>query len=440
MPLSNAKPLVRWGLVHALPLRAMKVAARRGDLQSRLAVESQSRPTAELLPLFAQIRAAGPVAPSRYARVTVDHAAVKEVLTGPDFRVGFDADDHQAITRVIDWSGRTGLHPIEPPSMLATEPPDHTRYRRLVTKVFTARAVERLRARTEQIAAELLDDIDHSGQVDLVEAYCSRLPVAVIAEILGVPEKDRPLVLRLGEAAAGSLDMGLSWHEFRRVEGALQDFDLWLDEHIETLRRSPGDDLFSQLIAASDENQQLDHRELKATAGLVLAAGFETTVNLLGNAMQLLSDHPDQLALLRAEPDLWPNAVEEVLRVDPPVMLTSRSATREVEVAGRAIPQGGLVVTVLAGANRDPQVFDDPDRFDVRRENAREHLSFSAGRHFCVGAALARMESEVALRAFYDRFSQVEMLPGARRRSTRVLQGYATLPARLTPVGAQVVT
>jgi cytochrome P450 len=165
----------------------------------------------------------------------------------------------------------------------------------------------------------------------------------------------------------------------------------------------------------------------------VLAAGFETTVNLLGNAITLLDRHPDQLSRLRADHALWPNAVDEALRIDPPVLLTGRVCTRTTPVAGVEVPEGAHLAALLAGANRDPQVFADPGRFDVARENARDHVSFSGGRHYCLGASLARMEGEVGLRALAERFPGMLLLPGARRRPTRVLRGYETLPALLTP-------
>jgi cytochrome P450 len=246
-----------------------------------------------------------------------------------------------------------------------------------------------------------------------------------------VPPAQRNQVLELGTRAAPSLDFGLSWRQFRAVTSGLRDFGRWLDDHIEQLRRHPGEDLLSQLIEARDSGGGLDDRELKATAGLVLAAGFETTVNLLGNAIALLDRHPDQLARLRAEDALWPNAVDEALRLDPPVLMTGRVSTRPTSVAGLDLPEGAQVVTLLAGANRDPRVFADPDRYDVARENARDHVSFSGGRHYCLGASLARMEGEVGLRALADRFPDLRLLPGARRRPTRVLRGYETLPARL---------
>jgi cytochrome P450 len=164
----------------------------------------------------------------------------------------------------------------------------------------------------------------------------------------------------------------------------------------------------------------------------VLAAGFETTVNLLSNGIALLHDNPDQLALLRREPERWPAAVEEVLRLDPPVLLTGRTAVRDTEVAGVRVPRGGVVTALLAGANRDPEVFTDPGTFDVSRSNANEHLSFSGGRHFCLGAALARMEGEVGLRRLFDRYPDLRLQPGARRRDTRILRGFETLPATLS--------
>ena len=325
------------------------------------------------------------------------------------------------------------LGPLNPPSLLVTEPPDHTRYRKLVSRVFSVRAVERLRGRTQQIATDLLDRIDPTRQVDLVATYCSLLPVTVIAEILGVPEPDREKVLRFGAAAAPSLDLGLSWREFRRVESALREFDDWLGHHLDSLRRQPGDDLLSQLVAAQEDGVSLTDAELKATAGLVLAAGFETTVNLLGNGIALLAETRRSSRLLTERDELWPNAVDEVLRVDPPVLLTGRMTSAATEVVGVPMPRGAVMVGLLAGANRDPQVFPEPDTFDVTRENAREHVSFSAGRHYCLGAALARMEGEVGLRTLFERYPDLRLEPGAVRRSTRILRGYEQLPVTLSP-------
>jgi cytochrome P450 len=367
--------------------------------------------------------------------VTVDHAAVRAVLTSPDAGARFVRGERtNAAGRLLAWAMEDApLGPITPPSLLVTEPPDHTRYRKLVSRVFTARAVENLRGRTQQIATELLDRIDPRSPVDLVEAYCSLLPVTVIAEILGVPELDRDKVLRMGAAAAPSLDLGLSWPTFRHVESALREFDVWLRQHLEGLRRHPGNDLLSQLVAAQEDGVGLTDVELRSVAGLVLAAGFETTVNLLGNGIALLASHREQRRLLAEREDLWPNAVEEVLRLDPPVLLTGRMATTDTEIAGVPMRRGSMMVALLAGANRDPRVFPKPETFDVTRPNARDHLSFSAGRHFCLGAALARMEGEVGLRTLFQRYPEPRLENGSVRRSTRVLRGYERLPVTLSP-------
>jgi cytochrome P450 len=297
------------------------------------------------------------------------------------------------------------------------------------------RAVERLRERTEEIAAGLLDALEPraTSSVDLVESYCAQLPVTVIAEILGVPDAERPKVLDFGSAAAPSLDLGLGLRRYRSTSQALARFDAWLGDHLDHLRREPGDNLLSQLVAVREDGAGLSESELKATAGLVLAAGFETTVNLLGNGIALLHDHPDERARVVADPALWTNVVEEALRLDPPVLLTGRMALRDTEVAGQPVRAGSMVTAILGAANRDPEVFADPLRFDVGRANARDHIAFSAGRHHCLGAQLARMEGEVGLRAIWDRFPDLRLDPGARRRETRILRGFETLPATLRP-------
>ena len=405
----------------------------RGDLQAQL-IRVGSLGTDEVFDLIEEIRSRGPLYRSRIGHVATSHAAVRHLLTDDDFRTGLPTAQG-ALGRISRWAAPTTLHPVEPPSLLVTEPPDHTRYRRLVTRVFTMRAVERLRERTEEIAADLLDTLEAraSSAVDLVEAYCAALPVTVIAEILGVPEAERGRVLEFGSGAAPSLDLGLGYRRYRSVTRSLAQFDAWLGHHLDDLRRNPGDNLLSQLVAVRDEGQGLDESELKATAGLVLAAGFETTVNLLGNGIALLHDHPDERARVVADPGLWTNVVEETLRLDPPVLLTGRMASRDTELAGQPIRAGSMVTALLGGANRDPEVFADPLRFDVGRANARDHIAFSAGRHHCLGAQLARMEGEVGLRAIWDRFPDLRLEPGARRRETRILRGFETLPATLRP-------
>ena len=432
-PTRELRSAVHWGVAHALPTLYLRRAAAEGDLQARL-IRLGATGTDGVFDLVEEIRSRGPLYRSRIGYVTADHAVVRQVLTSDDFRTGVPTAQGQ-LGRISRWAAPTALHPVEPPSLLVTEPPDHTRYRKLVTRVFTMRAVERLRERTEEIAADLLDSLEErsSGTVDLAATYCSVLPVTVIAEILGVPEQDRAKVLAFGSAAAPSLDLGLGFRRYRSVTRALAAFDTWLGRHLETLRRNPGDDLLSQLVAVREDGRGLDETELKATAGLVLAAGFETTVNLLGNGIALLHDHAGERARVAADPSLWPNVVEEALRLDPPVLLTGRMSVRDTEVDGEEVRAGSMVTAILGGANRDPDVFTDPRRFDVARVNARDHISFSAGRHHCLGAQLARMEGEVGLRAIWERFPDLRLEAGARRRETRILRGFETLPATLRP-------
>ena len=426
--MSDLRARVRWGLQHGIVGVAIRRAARTGDLQALSVVDPGHR--ADPYPLYAQVRARGALVPGRLGHVTASHAVISEVLRSDDFRAGPDEDAMPPLLgKVAAWArDPRALGPIDPPSLLVVEPPDHTKYRRLVSRVFTARAVEALRVRVQAIADELLDSLADQPTAELVETYCSQLPVTVITEILGVRPEDRPRVLGFGKAGAPSLDIGLTWKQYRSVDSAVRGFSDWLGGHLERLRREPGEDLLSQLVHIEDEGQRLDDTELRAVAGLVLAAGFETTVNLLGNGTVLLLQHPDQLARLRADPSLWAGAVDEVLRYESPVQLTARFAVRETRLAGRRVPRGGLVVTMLAGANRDPEVFPDPDRFDVTRANARDHLSFSGGRQFCLGAALARLEGEVGLRTLFDRFPDLALEPGARRTTTRVLRGWEHLP------------
>ncbi len=444
----EARLALRWGLQHGLPRLAVRRGARGGDLQSLLLADPAT--WRDPYAFHERVRAAGPLLTGRFTTMSAHHAVVREVLGSADFGVG---SVHEVpvpqLRPLAAWTDRgRPVHPVEPPSMLAVDPPEHTRYRRLVSKVFSARAVEGLRPRVEQLAAELLDELAARGPVvDVVHDYALRLPVAVIAEVLGVPAHRREEVRAFGAGVAGSLEVAAPWRQHRAVERSLRAFDAWIGDHLEHLRRHPGDDLLSGLLAVTDDEggdagaggagggsdgggARLSDRELRATAGLLMAAGFETTVNLLGSATALLLEHPGQLALARADASLWPGAVEESLRLEAPVQLTSRRALRETVVAGQPVDAGRRVVLLLGAAGRDPHVFDDPARFDVRRANAREHLAFSGGRHFCLGAALARLEGEVGLRALFERFPDLHLAPGARRTTTRVLRGWERLPVR----------
>jgi cytochrome P450 len=430
------KERLHWLAMHGFVRGVAAIGARRGDLQGRLIADPKV--AVDPVPFYDEVRARGPLVKGRVSYLTADHAVAHELLRSDDFRVLIFGSNLPAPMRWLERLARDDLlHPLRAPSLLAVEPPDHTRYRKTVSAVFTPRAVAALRDRVEQTAADLLDELaEESGVVDIVGRYCSRLPVAIISDILGVPEHDRPRILEFGELAAPSLDIGLPWRQYRTVQKGIAGFDAWLAEHLRQLRRAPGDNLMSQLIQTAESGSAetyLDETELQAIAGLVLAAGFETTVNLLGNGIRMLLDTPEHLETLRRRPELWPNAVEEILRLESPVQLTARVARNDVEVAGRQVERGELAVVYLAAANRDPSVFPDPHRFDIERPNAGKHLAFSGGRHFCLGAALARAEGEVGLRTFFDRFPDVRAAGIGSRRDTRVLRGWSTLPVALGP-------
>jgi len=438
------KERLHWLAMHGFVRGVAKIGVRRGDLPARLIADPIM--IADPVPFYDELRPLGPLMKGRAVYLAVGHPLAHDLLRSDDFRVLMFGGNLPAPMRWLESRLRDDLlHPLRAPSLLAVEPPDHTRYRKTVSAVFTSRAVAALRDGVEQTATKLLDQLaDQSGVsdvVNIVERYCSQLPVAIISDILGVPERDRRRVLEFGELAAPSLDFGLPWRQYRSVQEGIAGFNFWLADHLQQLRRNPGDNLMSQLIQIAESGSAetyLNESELQAIAGLVLVAGFETTVNLLGNGIRMLLDAPEHLDTLRQRPDLWPNAVEEILRLESPVQLTARVALNDVEMAGVRIKRGELVVVYLAAANRDPEVFPDPHRFDIERPNAGKHLAFSGGRHFCLGAALARAEGEVGLRTFFERFPEVRAAGAGSRRETRVLRGWSTLPVTLGPARSMV--
>lgn len=424
--LDTPRELVAWSLAHGLQRRFLRRAAAKGDLMARLATDPDVYD--DPYPSYERLRAEDRIVRNGFVAGTVDHAVANAVLRSDQFTssaLGELPGPLQKVhARVRDADT---LSPVDPPSMLVVDPPVHTRYRRLVSRAFTARKVGRMADRVQDVADRLLDELAREPTFDLVSRYAAQLPVAVIADILGVPDDERAQVLGWGNHAATTLDPGLSWAQYREASAALREMHAWFAHHLDRLRRDPGDDLLSQVLQDS-EAADLTEEELHAIGLLVLGAGFETTVNLIGNAVALLDAHPDQLAWLKDNPDGWANAVEEVLRVDAPVQLTVRFALEDTEVAGERIGAGEGVLVYLGGANRDPAVFGDPDAFDVRRSNAGEHVAFSAGIHFCLGASLARLEAVVALRTLYDRYPDLRVVGRPERRTTRVLRGWEYLP------------
>lgn len=426
-PREELRSRARWLMGYGLPGGMIRLGARRGDLISRMVVDTELH--RDPSQAYERLRAEGPLVDSVGISASVDHATCKAIMGNPQLGQPKPAEPlPAALGRIYErLSPLEVLSPIDPPSMLAVDPPQHTRYRKQVAKAFTNRKVGGMAERVEEVGVRLLDELADEPGFDLVDRYAALLPVAVISDILGVPEDERPRVLELGNLAALTLDPVLTLRQYREAENGMRELHARFAEHVARLRNQPGDDLLSQIITAESDDP-LTETELHQVGLLVLGAGFETTVNLIGNAVVQLDRHPDQLDTLLEEPDGWANAVEETLRFDPPVQMIMRTARGDTEIAGTAFGRGRSVLGIIGGANRDPAVFDDPDRFDVRRANAGEHLSFSAGVHHCLGANLARLEATVALRLLYDRFPDLRLTAKPERRSTRVLRGYEHIP------------
>ncbi|KQZ75521.1 hypothetical protein ASD66_04000 [Nocardioides sp. Root151] len=418
-----------WLFDHGTARYGIRYGARRGDLIARLNVDPEL--LADPYPAMAELRARGPVVPGPLVWASCRYESINRVLRDDTFGVGGGhAELPEPVQRLLHLvADPLRFGPLDPPSLLAVDAPDHTRYRKLVSRVFTPRSVAALEPRIREVAESLLDGLEARGRTsfDLIEEYAAQLPLAVIADVLGVPDEMQQSLLQWGNGAARLLDPGLSWRDYRQATDDVGHMHTWFDQHVARLRRTPGDDLLSRL-AMLDGDDRLTDIELAATGLLVLGAGFETTVNLIGNAVVLLDQHPDQLAAVQADPSLWTNAVEECLRVESPVQLTMRQAYADTTVSGTPVPKGQPVLLMLAGANRDPDVFTDPDRFDVRRENAAEHLAFSAGVHFCLGPSLARLEARVALETLYTRLPTLRVDGTPQRRPNRVLRGFDRLP------------
>jgi cytochrome P450 len=427
----SSRTLARYAVRHGLAAVFLERAKRQGDLVGRLLRERAV--SEEPYALYEQVRARGPLSSGGLGPVTASHAVASEVLRSEAFGVGWD---RSAAPRWVHWALRHGdeldaTGVVDPPSMLVVNPPEHTRFRRLVSRAFTPRAIAAFEPAVQRTADTLLDELARqTGDVDLVETYAAQLPVLVIADLLGVPTQRKAEFLHWGEAAAATLDPGLPFRRYLTAERALRALHAFLREHFARLRRDPGEDLVSQLVSLKGADA-LTERELHSLVMLLLGAGFETTVNLLGNAVVLLDAHRDQWKALAAEPEGWPAAVEEILRYDSPVQITGRTVLTDTELCGRHLPAGSRVTVLLGAANRDPDVFPDPARFDVTRRNAREHLAFSAGIHYCVGAGLARLEGAVALRTLTERFPDLRVTGRPERRNLRTLRGFERIPVRL---------
>ena len=353
------------------------------------------------------------------------HAEVESVLRDPRFsvdrlRAPFIRDNLERLPAFIQQGAQTLR------SMLVMDPPDHTRVRKLVNKAFTPRRIAALRDRIAAIVDELLAPV--TDRMDVIDALAAPLPAIVIAELLGVPAEDH----RRFKAWAAAIVASIGQPTFSAGDGggtpAFQQLFGYLGEIIAARRAAPRDDLISAMVQAQEEDDALSDAELLATSNLLLIAGHETTTNLIGNGLLALLREPDQLERLRGDLTLLPTAIEELLRYDGPVQATLRVAREDVEIGGQAIEAGSLLLVGIGAANHDPDVFAEPERLDVGRD-PNPHLAFGFGAHFCLGAPLARLEGEIALRALLERFPRLTLATESPAyRPNPVLRGLVSLP------------
>jgi cytochrome P450 len=370
---------------------------------------------ADPYPAFATLRATGPVhhVPKLGMAVAVSHAACSEVLRNRSLgRIWSDATPIERFT---------SFNLLHRNSLLENEPPVHTRLRRLVSAAFGRGHVERLRPWVADLADELVESLVSGG--DLLATLAAPLPVAVIAELLGVPAADRPLLVPWSNAIVKMYEYNLPEPQRVAAERAAAEFVAYLRD----LSAAPAaGSLISDLVTVRDSDDRLNQDELVATAVLLLMAGHEATVNVIGNGVLALLRDRDQWQRLVDDPSLVPTAVEEMIRYDAPLQLFERTATADVTIAGFSLRAGEKIAALLGAAARDPEVFDRPDVFDVGRD-PNPHLGFGAGIHYCVGAPLARVEVTAALTALVRRMPALELAGEPERRPEFVIRGLRTL-------------
>ena len=311
-------------------------------------------------------------------------------------------------------------------SMLDLDPPAHTRIRGLVSRGFTPRSVSALEPRVRQRVDELLDALEGRDRIDLIQDFAFPLPVIVIAELLGVPPEDREQFNEWSNIAALTVDPLLNETQVRRVRQAIEELFEYFDGVAAARRKDPQDDLVSVLANAEEDGERLSREDLLINLVLFLAAGNETTRNLIGNGTLALLRHPEQLQRLRDAPGLLDTAIDELLRYDSPVQVDGRIVRESLEIGGKKIRPGQRVLCILGAANRDPAAFPDPDTLDIGRE-AGNHLAFGRGIHYCLGAPLARLEGRIAFEALLSRYQSLALAEEPRYRDQVTLRGLEAL-------------
>jgi cytochrome P450 len=374
-------------------------------------------------PTYDRMRVEAPIWMNGFGEwVMTRHADCEAVLRDARFSSN---PSHRDPPMVID-SGFPDLAAVDAHTLLFMDPPDHTRLRGLVSKAFTPRTVERLRPRIQELVDHILDEAAERGSLDVVADLGYELPVTVICELMGVPLSDRDHFAGWSSDASRLLDGVMTEDEMQAGILAAMNFFAYFNELFEQRRAEPGDDLISALLAAEEAGDRLSPEEMSSIVVLLFIAGHETTMNLIGNGTYALLRHPDQLARWREDPSLDAPAIEELLRFDPPAHITGRTATEDIVVNGHEVRKGTGVVTLVAAANRDPARFTDPAGVDVGRSD-NHHLAFSQGMHYCLGAALARLEGQVAIGSLVRRFPDLELVEVPTHRDHFVLRGLKSL-------------
>ncbi len=410
------------GAIHAFTLRER---LESGVYWNPLAADYLLNP----YPHYKRLREIDPVHRSRFFNgwIVARHADISEVLrNGALSADDRNVRDYEKNRQRLVEAGARGTEE-EDPSLLRMDPPDHTRLRGLVNKAFTPRAVEALRPRIEGLVDDLVSKM--GPEADIMADLAVPLPILVIAEMHGIPGEDRAKFKAWSNDIAGTLGIS-SIDDMKRANVAQRELNAYLAPIAEERRNSPREDLISALVKAEEEGDRLSMQEVFSTISLLLVAGNETTTNLIGNGLLSLMRNPAELQKLRDDPSLAPGAVEELLRFDSPVQLTSRIVLDDFEFRGKPLRKGQEVDVLLGSANRDPEVFIDPDRLDITRKDVK-HLSFSQGIHYCLGAPLARMEGAIAFEALAREFRGIELDGKAVRGRNIVLRGLKRLPVRL---------
>jgi len=398
-----------------------------GDPLARVLTGS---PRTDVYAGYERIRARGDLRPSRLGLVSVtSRGRAEEILR--DLRFGVQPTTADTTPSRIDLA----QGPISG-SFVELDPPRHTRLRRLVAPAFRPKLIRDFTPVIDEVLAEIMDRLEGRERFDLMTDLAGVFPIAVISRLLGIPAADATHFSRIGVLVGQSLDGVRSVRQAQQLRGAGRELAALFRRLADERRHDPQGDVIS-LLATAEASGELTADDLVATCGLLLVAGFETTVNLIGNAVVALHREPGAWSALVADPGLAEAAAEEALRFDPPVQLTVRFTREDVHLEGRRLPRATVVAVLLAAANRDPAAYADPGRFRLDRHGEPEHLAFSSGVHYCLGAPLARLEGARALRALAERWPDLTLRPGAQRRSGTTIRGYAALPVSASRVPAR---